>query len=325
MRAELCFIALVGASAIASPVLDQLEYPRKITAHQHNHLERHLLRARHKLASRAILPTDHSNESPEKDILEKPPVNWNLDEHIRLPELNPESQAQAQTQAQTQVHSPVTTVVVTAFTTICSLNKTETPSTTSSTHHVTTITLQAQNQVSTAQQAAAQSAASQKAAELKSAADKAAAEQASAKTSTQQQQQSSSQSQTKPQLTTQQQQTQQQPPPQTQPKPQPTQQQQQQQQPPTQKQTPQETQSKPQPTQQQPEPSSSSASDAIPNNLPTEFVPNLDPHSEIYKGLSQQQHDVHRKNHSMPPLAWNQTLFEYAKETAESCIYGHNL
>lgn len=45
----------------------------------------------------------------------------------------------------------------------------------------------------------------------------------------------------------------------------------------------------------------------------------------MYKGLSSLHHDIHRQNHSLNALSWNDTLFEYAKETATSCIYGHSL
>ena len=323
MRAGFCLVALAAACATASPVLDERKLPKEITARQHSHLEHHLLRARHRLASRALIPTDHSNESPTSDLEEpddsvgqsnggETPVDWHPNEPLRLPKLQLEPQVQAQAPP-----SPATTLLVTEYETTCVAGKTEAPSTTSSPHVVitrTTTHIHIQSPET-------------------SAADVAAAEQATPRTSTQQQQQTPSQltyqppppqqqqpsfrTQTTPQPTEQQQ-----PPPQTQDKPQPSHQQQQQ---PTQQQTPKETQPKPQPTQHQPEPSSSAGPSINTNSLPTEFIPDLDPHSEIYKGLCQQQHDVHRKNHSMPPLLWNQTLFEYAKETAETCVYAHDL
>ena len=56
-----------------------------------------------------------------------------------------------------------------------------------------------------------------------------------------------------------------------------------------------------------------------------EYVDGLDCHSDVFKGLAKLHHDIHRTNHSLSPLAWNDTLFEYAKETAETCVYGHSL
>lgn len=82
---------------------------------------------------------------------------------------------------------------------------------------------------------------------------------------------------------------------------------------------------KPQPTQVQPAGSPDQASPVNTNGLPTEFVDNLSCDSPIYQGLSKLHHDIHRTNHSLSPLAWNDTLYEYAKETAQTCVYGHSL
>ena len=60
------------------------------------------------------------------------------------------------------------------------------------------------------------------------------------------------------------------------------------------------------------------------NTLPTTAVPNLDSGSEIYKGLAAQHHNVHRQNHSVPALTWNDTLASYAETIAKSCVYAHD-
>ena len=61
------------------------------------------------------------------------------------------------------------------------------------------------------------------------------------------------------------------------------------------------------------------------SDLPKTFVPNLDPSSNIYSGLSVQHHNVHRQNASAPDLTWNDTLAGYAKQTAQTCKWGHSL
>lgn len=63
---------------------------------------------------------------------------------------------------------------------------------------------------------------------------------------------------------------------------------------------------------------------AADNTLPSTFIPNLDPTSPIYKGLTLQHHNIHRRNHSADDLTWNNTLAEYAETVAKTCIWGHN-
>lgn len=58
--------------------------------------------------------------------------------------------------------------------------------------------------------------------------------------------------------------------------------------------------------------------------LPSTFIPDLDPTSATYKGLSLQHHNIHRRNHSAEDLTWNNTLAEYAETTAKTCIWGHS-
>lgn len=73
-----------------------------------------------------------------------------------------------------------------------------------------------------------------------------------------------------------------------------------------------------------PSPVKSSAQPVNNDNLPTTAVANLDSGSEIYKGLSAQHHNVHRQNHSVPALTWNDTLASYAETIAKSCVYAHD-
>lgn len=66
------------------------------------------------------------------------------------------------------------------------------------------------------------------------------------------------------------------------------------------------------------------AAPADTDNLPKTAVVGLDSGSKIYQGLSLQQHNVHRQNHSVNALTWNDTLAGYAKTVAESCVYAHD-
>ena len=77
-------------------------------------------------------------------------------------------------------------------------------------------------------------------------------------------------------------------------------------------------QGKPQPTEHKPESKPQTGGQVNTDGLPTEFVDNLECESDTYKGLAKLHHDIHRLNHSLPVLHWNDTLFEYAKETAGS-------
>jgi uncharacterized protein YkwD len=37
------------------------------------------------------------------------------------------------------------------------------------------------------------------------------------------------------------------------------------------------------------------------------------------------QHNIHRRNHSAPDLAWDATLAQYASNTANSCVFEHDM
>lgn len=58
--------------------------------------------------------------------------------------------------------------------------------------------------------------------------------------------------------------------------------------------------------------------------LPSTFIDRLDPTSPVYKGLTLQHHNIHRRNHSAEDLTWNNTLAEYAETTAKTCIWRHD-
>ena len=61
------------------------------------------------------------------------------------------------------------------------------------------------------------------------------------------------------------------------------------------------------------------------SDLPKTKVAGLTSEDEVYKGLTLLHHNVHRSNHSVPALEWNQTLADFAKESAKTCVWGHNL
>lgn len=61
------------------------------------------------------------------------------------------------------------------------------------------------------------------------------------------------------------------------------------------------------------------------NGLPLTYQPNLDPESDTYKGLVLLNHNIHRANHSVPDLVYNNTLASYAEQIAKTCIYDHSL
>ena len=75
-----------------------------------------------------------------------------------------------------------------------------------------------------------------------------------------------------------------------------------------------------QPTQQ---PSATSIPSNI--NLPTTAIADLQSDSSTYQGLVLQHHNIHRSNHSANPLVWNDTLANYAEQTAKTCVYAHSL
>jgi len=47
--------------------------------------------------------------------------------------------------------------------------------------------------------------------------------------------------------------------------------------------------------------------------------------STLYQEIVLTHHNVHRSNHSASALTWNQTLADYAKAQAETCVYSETL
>jgi uncharacterized protein YkwD len=37
------------------------------------------------------------------------------------------------------------------------------------------------------------------------------------------------------------------------------------------------------------------------------------------------QHNIHRANHSAPNLEWDETLAQYAANTANGCVFAHDM
>ena len=61
------------------------------------------------------------------------------------------------------------------------------------------------------------------------------------------------------------------------------------------------------------------------NDLPKTVVAGLTSEDPIYHGLTLLHHNVHRTNHSAAALEWNQTLADFAKTTAQTCVWQHDL
>ena len=58
-----------------------------------------------------------------------------------------------------------------------------------------------------------------------------------------------------------------------------------------------------------------------PGNKPlVETLGWIDPYSQLFADMSVYHHNVHRYNHSAPPVIWNATLAMYAQEWSEKCI-----
>ena len=64
---------------------------------------------------------------------------------------------------------------------------------------------------------------------------------------------------------------------------------------------------------------------AVNDDLPKTKVAGLTSEDEVYKGLTLRHHNVHRSNHSAPALEWNQTLADFAKQSAQTCVWAHDL
>ncbi|KAH7316655.1 CAP domain-containing protein [Stachybotrys elegans] len=76
----------------------------------------------------------------------------------------------------------------------------------------------------------------------------------------------------------------------------------------------------PQPEPVQPKPSSSAA----PAPSPAPPAENK-PDTSSYEGMMVEQHNIHRRNHSAPDLVWDSTLAQYAANTANGCVFAHDM
>ncbi|KAM5348860.1 hypothetical protein ACJ41O_008683 [Fusarium nematophilum] len=72
----------------------------------------------------------------------------------------------------------------------------------------------------------------------------------------------------------------------------------------------------PEPVQEEPAPTADSGSDSSAPDL------NLD---ADYESVMLAYHNIHRLNHSAPALAWDDTLAGYALNTANTCIFEHDM
>ncbi|CAG8948922.1 hypothetical protein HYFRA_00002049 [Hymenoscyphus fraxineus] len=49
------------------------------------------------------------------------------------------------------------------------------------------------------------------------------------------------------------------------------------------------------------------------------------PVANDYATMAVNQHNIHRSNHSAPDVAWNQTLADWAMNTAKTCVFKHDM
>lgn len=68
--------------------------------------------------------------------------------------------------------------------------------------------------------------------------------------------------------------------------------------------------------------SAPSSGNGLPN-VPTDYQASLSSDDQTYKDLALFHHNIHRLNHSLPALEWNDTLRDIAKTSAEACVYEH--
>ena len=82
-------------------------------------------------------------------------------------------------------------------------------------------------------------------------------------------------------------------------------------------------QAKPPPSKPKPAtPSPASPLHGMPS-APSDFIEDLDSDSPVYAAIALLHHNIHRTNHSLPLLSWNETLFDLAKQMAQGCVYEH--
>jgi len=82
---------------------------------------------------------------------------------------------------------------------------------------------------------------------------------------------------------------------------------------------------KPKPTTKpEPEPSPEPEPEPSPEPEPEPEEPQQ-PGLDEYAKTMLENHNIHRSNHSAPALQWDSTLAQYAKNTAEGCVFEHDM
>ena len=322
MLQSVCITALLAVGTLASPVLDTRNLPGGVALHQHNHMDYHLLKSRQKVAARGLAAShasaNNEDDTPAEDFIDMmdkefgesldqgPSDDWHPDgtpsNHADKPQQPAQSAPESTSVVvkQNVVHVVVTKTI-------------QAPSTATNVEDSTQAEREkAQQEKTKAEQAAREKKEQEKIKAEQATREKAQQEKAKHDQPSHQQQQQPANTHEKPQPVMQEQPKEEQPkkeqPKEEQPK----------------KEKPKTTE-KPQPTEHKPASKAASGGKVNTDGLPKEFVPDLGCDTEIFKGLSKQHHDIHRANHSLDGLAWNDTLYEYAKETAETCVYGHDL
>lgn len=75
------------------------------------------------------------------------------------------------------------------------------------------------------------------------------------------------------------------------------------------------------PTSQYVAPTSAWSAPAAPSSSAPSYAA---PADNSYAGITVNQHNLHRANHSSPALAWDDDLAKSAADIAASCVYAHN-
>ena len=74
------------------------------------------------------------------------------------------------------------------------------------------------------------------------------------------------------------------------------------------------------PTTEEPAPEEPKSTAAAPPSVPSGDIPLTD-----FKQAVLDHHNIHRANHSAPALTWDDTLAGYAENTANTCVFAHDM
>lgn len=75
----------------------------------------------------------------------------------------------------------------------------------------------------------------------------------------------------------------------------------------------------------QPEPTQEEVEPEVPEAEPTTPAVDTDITLDDYKTACLDHHNVHRANHSAPALEWDEELAQYAANTANGCVFAHDM